>query len=84
MFYKLLNELFGWDYIQWDNGFGSGIARVHKGKDDVPWFWQYKCTKCAKRIHYAESVIWLTCHPDKYMKTEEQRLEELKEWLETV
>lgn len=31
--YKLLNYLFGWDYIAWDNTVARGVARVFTTPD---------------------------------------------------
>lgn len=36
MMYKLLNKLFGWDYIQWKNTVDSGIARIHVDGNGIP------------------------------------------------
>lgn len=66
MIYKLLNKLFGWDYIQWSNSAASGVARVHVDGIKRVWYWRYKGSKVADLIHKPEQVIWLTCSPNKY------------------
>ena len=67
MIYKLLNYLFGWDYIAWSNCADSGIARVHYGYDGTAWYWRYKTTKVIDKIHNPKHVTWLTCYPNKYI-----------------
>jgi len=64
--YKLLNKLFGWDYIYWQNTCDQGVSRVHKSPDGTVWYWQYKTTKLIKTIPDYHKVIWLTCDPSKY------------------
>lgn len=66
MIYKLLNKLFGWDYIQWENSADARIARVHVDGMGRVWYWQYKSIKAVKIIEDPAKVIWLTCSPNKY------------------
>lgn len=66
MIYKLLNKWFGWDYISWTNSADQGIARVHRSGNGQAYFWRYKGTHLAARIHKADQVIWLTCSPEEY------------------
>ena len=66
MIYKLLNKLFGWDYIQWSNPADQGVARVHIDGMGRVWYWQYKSIKAVNIIEDPEKVIWLTCSPNKY------------------
>ncbi len=68
--YKILNKLFGWDYILWQDGTGKGcISRVHVDKCGTVWYWRYKSIGSMDRIFDQYSVkLWLTCHPDKYFK----------------
>ena len=66
MIYKLLNKLFGWDYIQWSNSAASGVARVHVDGMRRVWYWRYKGTKVVDIIEDPAKVIWLTCSPNKY------------------
>ena len=66
MIYKLLNKLFGWDYIQWENSADARIARVHVDGMGRVWYWQYKSIKAVEIIVDPTKVIWLTCSPDKY------------------
>ena len=65
--YKLLNYMFGWDYIAWNNYCDSGIARVHKAVDGRVWYWRYKITNVMDEVKTTDQVMWLTCHPDKYL-----------------
>ena len=65
--YKILNKLFGYDYIQWRNSADSGIARVHKDSRGVVFYWRYKSTKLADTIEDEAKYLWLTCDPDKYL-----------------
>lgn len=64
--YKLLNKLFGWDYIQWRNTADNGIARVHLGFNGEVYYWRYKLTEVADKILEKEQVIWLTCEPKTF------------------
>lgn len=66
--YKLLNRLFGWDYIQWANTCAGGVARVHHAGGGKVFYWRYKSTGSADIIRKADQVIWLTCEPSKYIK----------------
>ena len=66
MIYKLLNKLFGWDYIQWSNSAADGVARVHVDGMRRVWYWQYKSIKATNIIEDPAKVIWLTCSPNKY------------------
>ena len=66
MNYKLLNKLFGWDYIQWENYVDRGVARVHVDGMRRVWYWRYKGIKAANIIEDPANVIWLTCSPNKY------------------
>ena len=68
MIYKLLNKLFGWDYIGWSNSVDDGVARVHVDGMRRVWYWRYKGTKVADIIVDPAKVIWLTCSPNKYFR----------------
>ena len=68
MIYKLLNKLFGWDYIQWENSADQGIARVHVDGLNRVFYWRYKSTKVVDIILDPAKVIWLTCSPNKYFR----------------
>jgi len=69
--YKILNYLFGWDYITWKNHFGQGIARVHIDKNGNIFYWRYKSIKVADPIINANNHLWLTCDPIKYFPKED-------------
>jgi hypothetical protein len=64
--YTLLNKLFGWDYIQWNNSIDQGVARVRKDGRGVIWYWRYRSICCADVIREPQQVLWLTCSPEKY------------------
>ena len=64
--WRLLNKLFGWDYIYWENSAGQGIARVYTGVDEGVWYWRYKSTTLIDIIESPNQVMWLTCKPIKY------------------
>lgn len=66
MIYKLLNKLFGWDYIQWKNSADQGVARVHVDGMRRVWYWRYKGSKVVDIIVDPAKVVWLTCSPNKY------------------
>jgi len=66
--YKLLNKLFGWDYIYWKNSADSGIARVHVDYIGTIFYWRYRSTFILDKITKPEQVIWLTCSSSKYFK----------------
>ena len=68
MIYKLLNKLFGWDYIQWSNPADQGISRVHVDGMCRVWYWQYKSIKAMNIIEDPAKVLWLTCSTDKYFQ----------------
>jgi len=61
-----MNFLFGFDYIYWKNSADHGVARVHKNKDGVVWYWRYKITSLIDKIENEDDVIWLTCSKYKY------------------
>lgn len=68
MMYRLLNKLFGWDYIWWQNSCDQGIARIHATPDGTVWYWQYRITKLMRTMPYERHhVVWLTCKPEKYL-----------------
>lgn len=73
MLYKLLNKVFGWDYVAWANTADAGIARVHLDGEGKPYYWQYKLTKVIRQIpnDRHDQVVWLTCSPDKYITTQQ-------------
>lgn len=69
--YKILNYIFGWDYIAWTNFAASGVARIHRCHSGQVFYWRYKNINVIDRVTRPETVIWLTCSPDKYF-TESQ------------
>lgn len=67
--WKILHKLLGWDYIQWHNFADAGIARVHSDGMGRAWYWRYKNIRVADEISKPEQVLWLTCEPSKYMRS---------------
>lgn len=70
MIYKLLNYIFGWDYIAWQNSADQGIARVRVDHCGTVFYWRYRNTKVVDRICDGDGVLWLTCRPEKYLNGE--------------
>jgi len=66
MIYKLKNRIFGWDYIYWENTADQGVARVFTSKDGRVVYWQYPTVTILKEITFRDSVVWLTCKPEKF------------------
>lgn len=65
--YKILNKLFGWDYIYWKSFASQGIARVHTSPIGKVWYFRYKNIEIIDTIDTPDQVLWLTCNPDKYL-----------------
>lgn len=63
---KLLNFLFGWDYILWKNFADSGVSRVHVLPDGKVYYWRYRLCSIIDLIQKPNDVLWLTCLPSKY------------------
>lgn len=68
MIWRMLNKLFGYDYILWTNLADSGIARVIVFPDGTLGYWRYRGTSVFDKIHKKEQVVWLTCKATKYIK----------------
>lgn len=67
--WRLLNKLFGWDYVAWTNSADNGIARVHLDGDGRPYYFRYKISKVIDRLcphNQYDTIIWLTCSSSKY------------------
>jgi len=64
--YKILNRLFGWDYVYWKNLVDQGVARVIVLPSGELAYWRYKNSEILDVIKSPDQVIWLTCTPDKY------------------
>jgi hypothetical protein len=66
--YKLLNKLFGWDYIHWYNGSYGGISKVEVSGDGKVFYWKYKSIGVIAVIKTPtdKEVLWLTCPSTKY------------------
>lgn len=65
--WKLWNKLFGWDYVVWSNTADQGIARVHVDGLGRAYCWRYSGVAICDVIQKPKDVIWLTCHPAKYL-----------------
>ena len=66
--YKILNKVFGWDYIYWKNTVDGGIARVLVDADGNLYYYRYKSINLIDPINKPYDVRWLTCLPSKYFK----------------
>ena len=64
--YKILNKLFGWDYIYWEDTCCSGISKVIVLPDKSVHFKYYGYIVSVTDTEFI--VKWLTCTPDKYIK----------------
>ena len=68
MLYKLLNWLFGWDYILWSNSVDCGVAKVRIDEfDGSIFYWKYVTSLTTVDITDANDVKWLTCKSSKYI-----------------
>lgn len=63
--YKILNKLFGWDYVYFEYGGDGTIRRVRILHNGQVGYW---CYGRFYEINRADEVLWLTCHPSKYDK----------------
>jgi hypothetical protein len=74
--YRLLNKIFGWDYIYWQNSADSGVDRIHKTKDGTVFFWRYGKylskldDKSLLNDKSFSKIVWLTCSKEKYIKSD--------------
>ena len=67
--YKILNLIFGWDYIV--KGRGYGIARIHNNPyEKYPYYWESLTIDEICSITDKNQVHWLTCEPEKYLPKE--------------
>ncbi len=82
--YRILNFLFGWDYIYWTNSADQGISKVFKAKDNKICYYRYRITGLIDQIFEPKQVIWLTCNSDKYFNPNKYFISEkekiFKEW----
>jgi len=75
--YKILNWIFGWDYVAWKNENDSrmrGIVRIFidgtgKCRYDKNIYMNFEANFV--EIKNADEVVWLTCKPEKYLNNEE-------------
>ena len=67
--WKLMNLVFGFDYIQWRNCAGQGIARVRVDGMNRAWYFRHKNISVIDFIDDPKRVVWLTCAPEKYVLT---------------
>jgi len=66
--YKILNKLFGWDYVLWENTCSKGVSRVRNDGDGVTYY--VSIVYGLSIIKRSYEVIWLTCPSSKYLKNE--------------
>lgn len=71
--YKILNKLFGWDYVFWKHHAGThGISRITQFPDGKYYICRYGSTLVDLTNQYGEyglTLTYLTCDPSKYIKT---------------
>ncbi len=66
MIYKILNKLFGWDFIYWANCASQGVSIIRTDYYGNPYYVWAVGVKV--RITSRDQVMWLTCPSDKYLK----------------
>ena len=66
MIWKLMNKLFGYDYVYWRNTAAQGVSRVRTDFYDKPYY-IWACG-VRVRIENKKEVMWLTCKADKYLE----------------
>ena len=65
--YKILNKLFGWDYVYWNNTVDQGIARVYITLDAQVYYFRYRSTSLIDVVNPNNyNVVFLTCSRKKY------------------
>lgn len=64
--YKLLNKLFGWDYVRWQNYSDACVTRVRLDAWGRPYCIYGNFVTI--RITDSNKFTWLTCKPEKYLK----------------
>ncbi len=75
MINKILNMLFGWDYIYYEiNGDYEdkrGVSRIIKIPDQRVCYWaMHQGYKTLFILKEPQNVVWLTCAPEKYFPEE--------------
>lgn len=63
--WRILNKLFGWDYVMGDRDHDVGSRRVRVDALGNPFY--IRRFNLGRRISSPDQVIWLTCHPSKYL-----------------
>jgi len=71
--YKLLNYIFGWDYIIWENCLYKGVARIRTLPNGDHYFLVYGAISnyvplTENQENDAWVIAWLTCDKNKYLK----------------
>lgn len=65
--YKLMNYLFKWDYILWENCLYKGVSRVRFLPDGELYYLEYGTYGTFNLIKGNKEVKqWLTCSKEKY------------------
>ena len=68
--YKILNKLFGWDYVFWKHHAGThGISRIITLPDGNYYICRYGYAYDDLNNQYELTLTYLTCDPSKYIKT---------------
>lgn len=78
--YKILNWLFGWDYILWSNSWAcldelaGGVSRLHRDIEGNLWYHvKGEGWSGIRVVEKPSHVLWLTCSPSKYFELENQQ-----------
>lgn len=75
--WRILNKLFGWDYIYWESSCNYGISIIRSSyQSGKPYYIKYG-SGIIVQVNDHNDVIWLTCHPSKYLNTAGIRQEDL-------
>ena len=70
--HRILNYLFGWDYVTWQDCLYKGIDKVRVLPNGKPYFLKYGSSSNFTYItkeNNGSTVIhaWMTCDPGKYI-----------------
>ena len=73
--YKILNKLFGWDYVFWGHiAAGThGISRILKLPDGNYYICRHGYAYDDLNTQYELRLTYLTCDPSKYAKNKKDK-----------
>ena len=71
MIYKIMNYIFGWDYIVWNYCGGKGVSRIRVLPNGNIYYLRHGAYDSFQEINKESDVkAWLTCDKSKYLPTE--------------